>query len=145
MGALRMSVQRHLIISTLILMAPFAAIAEPLTGTAALKLLAGRSFKLSCGDGLHGYGQFDRRGSAWAAFNYGSDSYSEPERRASAIVRAQGKEVCFTLRGLEIAGEICAPVKQKSSGIYRFGANDDWCDVQQISRLPQHIEAIVSR
>ena len=104
----------------------------PLTGSAALQLLAGSDFKFKCGDGLNGYGQFDRRGSAWAAYKFGAGTNEDPEVRANATVRAQGNELCFTIKGLEIAGEICAPVAEKSSGTYRFGTKDDWCEVQVI-------------
>ncbi len=145
MSASWISVQRHLIIFAAVLMPTLAVVAEPLTGTAALQFLAGQSFILRCGDVLYGYGQFDRRGSAWAAFRFSSDAYGEPEKRASAVVRAQRNEVCFTVRGLEIAGEICAPVKEKASSIYRFGTEDDGCDVQVIQRLPPHIDTLVSR
>lgn len=138
----RRSVQQYLIIFGVVLMPAFAAFAEPFTGTVALQLLAGRNFKFRCGDVLNGYGQFDRRGSVWAAFKHSSDAAAEPERRANAIVRAQGPEICFTVEGL---GETCVPVTEKSSGIYRFGTKEDWCDVQVIQHLPPHIKSVDSR
>jgi hypothetical protein len=127
------------------LVSSFAVLAQSLTGVAIVQLLAGQTFRFSCGAVAYGYGQFDRRGSAWAAFRYSSDGYGEPERRASATVRTQGSEVCFTIIGLEIAGEICTPVKEQSPGIYRFGTKDDWCDVQIIQQLPPHIDSLVRR
>lgn len=102
---------------------------RPLTGAAALSLMAGRDFKFKCADGLHGFGQFDRRGFAWAAYKSSLSGYDAPEQRATAAVRAQGKELCFTLNGLEIAGEICVPITEKASGAYRLGTQDEWCDI----------------
>ena len=140
----RIFVQSRLVIFAAIFLPPIAVTAEPVTGPNAYQVLAGQNFKLSCGGDIYGYGQFDRRGSAWAAFKYSTDSYAEPEKRASAVVRVHGKEVCFTIRGIEIAGEKCVQVNERSSGIYRFGTKDDWCDVQIIQRLPPHIDSLIT-
>jgi hypothetical protein len=109
---------------------PSAFADRHLGGAAALQLLAGREFKFICGDGMHGVGKFDRLGSAWAVYKTSAGDL-EIEQRVTARIRAQDKELCFAINGLEIiAGEICVPVLEKRPGLYRLGTRDDWCDVK---------------
>lgn len=119
-----------------------SAVAETLTGADALQLLVGRSFKLKCSDGLSGSVQFDDRGLARATFKHAMDSVNDPERRATAESRVRSKEICFTIEGLKIAGEICAPVRERSAGNYRFGTNQEWCDLQILRRPPSNSQSV---
>jgi hypothetical protein len=128
-----------------LLMSPLVVAAEPVTAVSVLQFFAGKSFKLKCGDGLYGYGQLDPQGSVWAAFRFGPEGVGEPEKRASATVRAQGSEICATVQGLEMVGELCVPVKQTSEKTYRIGKENTWCDVEIIQRLPPHIDSIMPR
>jgi hypothetical protein len=101
-----------------------------LKGAVAWQLLAGKDFQFKCTDGMHGYGQFDRRGAAWAA--YKPSSYQEEilERRAEAMVRADGDELCFKLKDFDLAGELCVPITQKSSSTFLAGSKDDGCEIK---------------
>ena len=145
MAASSKSACRNICIAAALLMLPLTASAETLTGTTALGQLSGKNFRFKCSDNLHGYGRFERQGTAWANYRYSSATSNELERRATATLRAQGKEVCLVIRGFEIAGEICAPVRAKSAGNYRFGSNEEWCDVQVIPRLPGYIQSVESQ
>jgi hypothetical protein len=117
---------------------------SPLAGGTALQRVSGRTFKLKCSDGLQGYGRFESRSSVWAAFKLSKDAADALPRRASARIRVNGKEVCFLIDGLDFAGETCAPVIEKSAGIFRFGDKTDWCDVLLIPNLPAAYSAFAT-
>jgi hypothetical protein len=100
-----------------------------LTGAVAWQLLAGKDFQFQCADGLHGYGQFNRGGSAWAAYK-SSANQEELERRVEALARADGAELCFRLKDFDLIGELCVPMTQKSSSTYLAGSKDDGCEIK---------------
>jgi hypothetical protein len=114
---------------TVLVPSPPMAAERVLTGTVAWQLLAGKDFQFQCADGLHGYGQFDRRGLAWAAYK-SSANQEELERRVEATVRADGAELCFKLKDFDLIGEVCVPIAEKRSGIYRAGSKDDGCEIK---------------
>ena len=132
------TITAHLIGSIVVLLTPVSSALSDtrITGEVAFQRIIGRNFKLQCSDGLRGYGRFESRNSVWAAFKLSSDPADALPRRATAKMRVNGKEICFTIDGLDFTGETCAPVTEKSSGNFRFGAKSDWCDVLLIPSLP---------
>jgi hypothetical protein len=114
--------------TVLVPLSPTAA-ERALTGAVAWQLLAGKDFQFKCTDGMHGYGQFDRRGSAWAAYK-SSANQEELERRVEALVRSDGAELCFRLKDFSLIGEMCVPIAEKTSGTYLAGSKDDGCEIK---------------
>jgi hypothetical protein len=106
---------------------------QALTGEVALQFLSGTDFQFECSRGVHGYGKFVQRSFLWAAYKFNSYSSSREEvleRRAEVFVRPNDNELCFKLKGLEYIGEMCMPVTEKTSGTYRLGSKNEWCELK---------------
>lgn len=99
------------------------------TGEEAQNILAGKSFSLSCVNGVSGRGSFNG-GIVKASYRMPSAAEGADPVNDLGKVRSRGADLCIAWRHLTNGDEGCYRVSEKAPGRYRISVPSGhlWCD-----------------